>query len=179
MPGRQEAAGADERKAEPAGEGGVSKARPPGCCCFHHGREELRACVWVLGRESLICRVLPGSAEQRWGVKGENWRVWIGAGAAGRRGHGQGRARRRTEVPESLPAALPPARSDPAGYCPRCLRVEDWGCFGFPGTHEPSCSPSFLIAHVVYCKRSWVFAAVSAGTNPWRLRLAVGRDQSR
>lgn len=143
------------------------------------GGEELRACVWVLGRESLICRVLPGSAEQRWGVKGENWRVWIGAGAAGRRGHGQGRARRRTEVPESLPAALPPARSDPAGYCPCCLRVEDWGCFGFPGIHEPSCSPSFLVAHVVYCKRSWVFAAVSAGTNPWRLRLAVGRDQSR
>lgn len=122
--------------------------------------EELRAYVWVLGRESLVCRVLPGSAEQKWEVKGENWRVWIGAGAAGR-GHGQGRARRMTEVPGSLPAAPPPAHSDPAGYCPCCLRVEDWGCFGFPGTHEPSCSPSFLVARVVYCKRSWVFAAVS------------------
>lgn len=40
-------------------------------------------------------------------------------------------------------------------------------------THTPSCFRSFIVLCVVYSKRSWGFAVVSAGINHWCLRLAV------
>lgn len=36
-----------------------------------------------------------------------------------------------------------------------------------PHTHTPSCLRSYIVPCVVYSKRSWGFAVVSAGINHW------------
>jgi len=75
------------------------------------------------------------------------------------------------QQPPLLLLALCPELNTPSAFW-------DCACFGFPGTHTLSCFRSFVVPCVVYGKRSWVCAVVSAGINHWCLRLAVRQNQS-